>query len=171
MGTPGRMYRRPYTQTAAVTTLQQTFPWPEGWEFWPTDPHTCAMTNADQVMGDYCTQLTQTGGAGAPGYILQARFIPASNLHTYTVYASMKASGAAITCRWGFACYGVGKAFIASVWGYGGAPGVAWVENMQQFGAAGTAFAANTVWVRFIFEANDATAASWVRVDGIHLET
>ena len=164
-------YRRPYTWTAVVTSLMATWPWPEGWEFWPTNPHTIVMTNADQVYGDYSVQLTQAGGAGAPGYILQSRFIPANNLHTYTAYASMRASGALITCRWGFQCYGVGKAALGPVWGYAAAPGVAWVEAAVNFGAAGTAFAVGTVWVRFVFEANDITPGSWVRVDGIHLET
>lgn len=144
-------------------------PWPDGWEFYSNGSNTIVRTNTDSIAGAHCIQGTCNVGATWVGYMLQQKFMPVSALSTFCVYVSTLASGAAITVRWGMACYTAAKAWIGLAIAYNAAPGAAWVETMQQMGAAGTAFAANTRYVRFYLDFNDQTAASWVRVDNIYI--
>lgn len=145
-------------------------PWPDGWEFYPNGANTIERTNADSTAGAHSVLGTCVVGGSWVGYMVQQKLMPVSALTTYNFYVSTNASGAAIQCRWGCWCYTAAKVFIALAVAYGpAAPGAGWVETMQQMGAAGTAFAANTKYARFFFDWTDTTGGSSIYVDNVFI--
>jgi len=146
-------------------------PWPDGWEFHPNAGQSIARTNADSIAGAHCVEGgTDAIGGTAPGYMLQQKLMPVSTIGTYVFRVSLKAVDGVTTIRFGAYCYNAAKAFLGSAVAYNAAPGNVWVRVTQNMGAAGTAFVANTRWMRFWVDWNDTTANTWVRVDDIYLE-
>ena len=166
LGRPG-FYNVAFEQGPVASSL-----YPDGWEWHPNALQTIARIDTDATAGLYSIQGTVDAiGGTAPGYMLSQHLIPASVLTTYVFRVSMRASGAGIQCSWGAQCYDSTKALLGNVVAYGpAAPGVAWTMNTQNLGSAGTAFIANTRYIRFRFNWTDVTANSWVRVDHVLLE-
>ena len=145
-------------------------PYPDGWHFFPNGPGLMERISTDSIAGSHCIRCTNVAGGAFAGVMESSKLMPVSVLSTYVFRVSMKASGAAITIGWGAECFDTNKASLGDVLAYNAAPGVAWVQATQNMGAAGTAFAANTVYMRFYVIWNDITAGSWVLVDNIWLE-
>jgi len=145
-------------------------PNPDGWVLQPTGG-TIVRTNADSIAGAYCIQGTCTAGGVAIGDMLQHHLMPASTINTYVFRVSLRGNAAGTVVQFGAACYDVNKAFLANAIAYNAAPGAAWVRITQNMGAAGTAFAANTRYIRFWLNFSDVVLGSFIRADDIFVET
>ena len=144
-------------------------PYPDGWH-WFDNAGTVSRINTDATAGAYCLECVNPGGGVFGAVMISTKLMPVSVLSTYVFRVALKASGAGITIGFGAHCYDSAKASLGTVLAYNAAPGVAWTQVTQNMGAAGTAFAANTRYIRFYVIWNDVTAGNWVRIDNIYLE-
>jgi len=144
-------------------------PFPDGWH-WYNNVGIVSRINTDSTAGAYCVECVNAAGAAFGATMLSTKLMPVSVLSTYVFRVCLKASGAGITIGFGAHCYDSAKATLGTVLAYNAAPGVAWTQVTQNMGAAGTAFAANTRYIRFYVIWNDVTAGNWVRIDNIYLE-
>jgi hypothetical protein len=139
---------------------------PEGWVF----ESAAAGATIQRVTGGYAGNWCMKGGnpgTNQGGYLRSQKFLPVSTAYRYCLQVAAYQTGNG-TLRVGVSCYTAAKAVLTAVYTAAAfIPAAGWTLYTGFFGGAGTAFTANTryVRVRLNLQMNAALLGAYVYVD------
>ena len=146
------------------------YPGAEGWNLLP-DPSGTVDRVASGLAGNYRIRGGRAG-LGTGGDIESWKYLPVDEDYDYSLSASFIGTVNA-RVRMGLHCYDATKALVGTIFPLGNTvPGVVWVRYEFNVGPGGTAFVANTRYIRIVIELqNDgAQTGEFAYVDDVHFK-